>query len=56
MDEIATTELSVKRTIRAAPAEVYGVWLDARSPGSPWFGTAAGSRACAVSRSPRNAR
>ena len=40
MNRIATTELTVKRTIPATPEEVYDVWLDARSPGSPWFGTA----------------
>jgi uncharacterized protein YndB with AHSA1/START domain len=39
MNRIKTTELTVKRTIRATPAEVYDVWLDAKSPGSPWFGS-----------------
>ena len=24
----------------ATPAQVYEVWLDHKSPGSPWFGTA----------------
>lgn len=37
MNRITTTELTVKRTIPATPAEVYDVWLDAKSPGSPWF-------------------
>jgi uncharacterized protein YndB with AHSA1/START domain len=32
------TELTVTRTIPATAAEVYDVWLDAKSPGSPWFG------------------
>ena len=40
MNEIETTELTVKRTIPALPAQIYDVWLDHRSPGSPWFGTA----------------
>lgn len=40
MNEIRTTELTVRRTIPATPAQVYEVWLDPRSPGSPWFGTA----------------
>jgi uncharacterized protein YndB with AHSA1/START domain len=31
-------ELTVSRTIPAPPAEVFDVWLDAKSPGSPWFG------------------
>jgi uncharacterized protein YndB with AHSA1/START domain len=33
-----TIELTVKRTVAAAPAEVFDVWIDSRSPGSPWFG------------------
>ncbi len=35
-----TTELTLTRTISATPAEVYDVWLDAESPGGPWFGVA----------------
>ena len=31
-------EIEVKRTIPAAPAQVFDVWLDASSPGGPWFG------------------
>jgi uncharacterized protein YndB with AHSA1/START domain len=31
-------EIVVTRDIPASPAEVYDVWLDAKSPGSPWFG------------------
>ena len=33
-----TIELTIKRTVAAAPAEVFDVWIDSRSPGSPWFG------------------
>jgi uncharacterized protein YndB with AHSA1/START domain len=33
-----TLELTIKRTVAAAPAEVFDVWIDSRSPGSPWFG------------------
>jgi len=40
MSEVRTTELTVRRTVPATPAQVYEVWLDHRSPGSPWFGTA----------------
>jgi uncharacterized protein YndB with AHSA1/START domain len=32
-----TTELKLTRTIAATPAEVFDVWLDSKSPGSPWF-------------------
>ena len=32
------TELTLTRIIPASPAEVYDVWLDASSPGGPWFG------------------
>lgn len=32
------TELTLTRIILASPAEVYDVWLDAKSPGGPWFG------------------
>lgn len=32
------TELTLTRVIAARPTEVYDGWLDARSPGSPWFG------------------
>jgi uncharacterized protein YndB with AHSA1/START domain len=37
---IPTTDLTVSRTIPATPAEIYDVWVDPKSPGSPWFGTA----------------
>lgn len=32
------TDLTLSRTIPATPAEVYDAWLDAKSPGGPWFG------------------
>jgi uncharacterized protein YndB with AHSA1/START domain len=32
------TELTLTRSIPASAAEVYDAWLDARSPGGPWFG------------------
>jgi uncharacterized protein YndB with AHSA1/START domain len=31
-------EVTVSREIPATPAEVFDVWLDDKSPGSPWFG------------------
>jgi uncharacterized protein YndB with AHSA1/START domain len=31
-------EVTVSRVIPAAPGEVFDVWLDSKSPGSPWFG------------------
>jgi uncharacterized protein YndB with AHSA1/START domain len=31
-------DLKVSRAIAAAPEEVFDVWLDAGSPGGPWFG------------------
>lgn len=38
--KLRTMDLTVTRTIAAAPADVFGVWLDSKSPGSPWFGVA----------------
>jgi uncharacterized protein YndB with AHSA1/START domain len=35
-----TTDLTVTRTIPASSAEVFDVWIDSQSPGSPWFGVA----------------
>jgi uncharacterized protein YndB with AHSA1/START domain len=35
-----TIELTLTRSIRASPSEVYDVWIDPKSPGSPWFGAA----------------
>jgi uncharacterized protein YndB with AHSA1/START domain len=37
---VRTIELTVARLIPANPAEVFDVWLDSKSPGSPWFGVA----------------
>ena len=31
-------EVIVSRTIDAAPGEIFDVWLDPKSAGSPWFG------------------
>ncbi len=31
-------ELTVSRVIPAPPIEVFQVWIDPKSPGSPWFG------------------
>lgn len=38
--KMKTMELTVTRTIAATPTEVFDVWLDSKSPGSPWFGVA----------------
>lgn len=35
---IKTIEINLTRTINGRPDEVYEVWLDQTSPGSPWFG------------------
>jgi uncharacterized protein YndB with AHSA1/START domain len=35
---VKTIELTIKRTVAGAPPEVFDVWIDPRSPGSPWFG------------------
>lgn len=35
-----TIELKLTRTVHASPAEVFDVWIDSKSPGSPWFGAA----------------
>jgi uncharacterized protein YndB with AHSA1/START domain len=35
-----TIELTLTRLIPAKPSEVYDVWIDPKSPGSPWFGVA----------------
>ena len=35
---LKTTELTLTRLIPATPAQVYDVWIDAKCPGSPWFG------------------
>lgn len=36
--KMKTIEINVSRVIEAEPDEVYDVWLDPTSPGSPWFG------------------
>jgi uncharacterized protein YndB with AHSA1/START domain len=38
--KVKTVDLTVTRTIEATPLEVFDVWLDSKSPGSPWFGVA----------------
>jgi uncharacterized protein YndB with AHSA1/START domain len=32
-------EVKVARIIPASPEDIFDVWLDAKSPGSPWFGS-----------------
>jgi len=32
------TEVTVSRTIPAPAEKVFDVWMDAKSPGGPWFG------------------
>jgi hypothetical protein len=39
-NEPKTTRIEVKQSVRAAPEAIYDRWLDARSPGGPWFGVA----------------
>jgi len=31
-----TSEITLERTIPAAPSEVFAAWLDSKFPGSPW--------------------
>jgi uncharacterized protein YndB with AHSA1/START domain len=38
MTTTKTMELTLTRTIPAAPAEVYSAWLDPNHPGNPWSG------------------
>ena len=33
-----TIELTITRAVAASPSEVFDVWTDSTSPGSPWFG------------------
>ena len=33
------TDLTVSRTVKASPEEVFDVWINPKSPGGPWFGT-----------------
>lgn len=37
---VKTTEINVSRTVQASPTEVFDLWIDPKSPGSPWFGVA----------------
>lgn len=34
------TDLTVSRTISAPADRIFDVWLDAKSPGGPWYGSA----------------
>ena len=36
---IKTTDLTITRTINAAPETIYDIWIDPKSPGGPWFGS-----------------
>ena len=33
-----TTEVNILRIVSASPEKVFDVWMDASSPGGPWFG------------------
>jgi hypothetical protein len=35
-----TTEIVVTRTIAATPSAIFDLWIDSKSPDSPWFGAA----------------
>ncbi len=37
-NEIETTDLTITRMIPATPEAIYDVWLNPKSPGSPWYG------------------
>jgi len=37
MPQIKTTEVAVTRTVSAAPAAIYDLWIDPNSPGCLWF-------------------
>ena len=39
MKKIRTFELTLTRTIPAAPGEVYDAWLDPKLPVNPWHGS-----------------
>ena len=34
----AVLDINLSRTVNATPEQVFNVWLDAKSPGGPWFG------------------
>ena len=38
MNDMKLTEITVSKTIPAPPERIFDVWLDAKSPGGPWFG------------------
>jgi uncharacterized protein YndB with AHSA1/START domain len=40
MNDIKRMDITVSRTIGAAPDEVYDAWLDSSRPGGLWFGVA----------------
>jgi uncharacterized protein YndB with AHSA1/START domain len=33
------TDITVTRAIPGPPGQVFDVWMDAKSPGGPWFGS-----------------
>jgi uncharacterized protein YndB with AHSA1/START domain len=35
---MGSIDIALSRTIAATPDQVFDVWLDPKSPGSPWFG------------------
>src|SRR5262249_37752319 len=37
--EMKTIDITLSRTIPAAPDAVFDVWIDPKSPGGPWFGS-----------------
>lgn len=38
--ELKTIDLKLTKHVKATPEQVYDVWIDAKSPGGPWFGAA----------------
>ena len=40
MPQIKTTQVAVTRTMSAAPAAIYDLWMDPNSPGCLWYGVA----------------
>jgi uncharacterized protein YndB with AHSA1/START domain len=39
-EPVKTVDVTVSRTIRAAADDLFDVWLDPKSPGGLWYGTA----------------
>ena len=35
---MSSIDINLSRTVNATPEQVFNVWLDATSPGGPWFG------------------